>query len=138
MFYNDKISISTKGVCDIIDITDKVASIIIESKIENGVAVVFITGSTAAVTTLEANANLESDLCEALEQIAPQNKKYHHDEKWGDGNGFSHVRASLLGSSLSIPVINSQMQLGTWQQIVACDFDNKARQREILVQIIGD
>jgi len=138
MTYNKTFKISTKGICDIIDITDKVTGIVNQSKIKDGVAIIFVTGSTAAITTLEMNANLEQDLCEALELMAPQNKKYHHDAKWGDGNGFSHVRASIMGSSESVPIIKGQMQLGTWQQIVLCDFDNKSRQREVLVQIIGE
>jgi len=138
MNYLKKFTISTKGFCDIIDVTDRVAEIVSQSKIKNGLAVVFVTGSTAGVTTLEANANLEADLCEALEMIAPRDKKYHHDKKWQDGNGFSHVRAALIGPSISIPIIKSQMQLGTWQQIVLCDFDNKSRQRDVLVQIVGE
>lgn len=138
MIHSDKFTISTKGFCDIIDITALVSDIVNQSKIKDGIAVIFVSGSTAGVTTLEANANLEKDLCESLEIIAPQNKKYHHDLKWGDGNGFSHVRASIMGASLSVPIINGQMQLGTWQQIVLCDFDNRSRQREVLVQIVGE
>lgn len=138
MVYQAKFKISTQGFCDIVDITDKVQDIAKQSGIKNGVAVVFVLGSTAAVTTIEANANLEQDLAEVLEKIAPQNKKYHHDEKWGDGNGFSHVRASLIGPSLGVPIADGQLTLGTWQQIVLCDFDNQKRTREVMVKIIGD
>lgn len=138
MIYNQTIKISTQGFCDIIDITDKVSAIVKDSKIKNGLAVVFVAGSTAGVTTIEANANLEKDLAEALEIIAPTNKTYYHDEKWGDGNGFSHIRAALIGPSLTIPIISGKLQLGTWQQIIICDFDNRKRNREILVQVIGE
>lgn len=138
MVYQNKFKISTQGFCDIIDITAQVQDIVNQSKIKNGLAVVFVAGSTAGVTTLEANANLEKDLEETLEIIAPQNKKYHHDEKWGDGNGFSHVRASLIGPSLSVPIADSQLILGTWQQIVLCDFDNRKREREVIIQVLGD
>ena len=138
MIYSSNLKISTKGFCDIIDITNEVEKIVKQSKVKNGLAVVFVPGSTAGVTTLEADANLEQDLKEALEIIAPENKTYHHDEKWGDGNGFSHVRASLIGPSLNVPIKNSQLILGTWQQIVLCDFDNKARDRAVTVQVIGE
>lgn len=138
MVFNATIKISTKGICDVVDITQEVDEVVNKSKIKNGIAVVFVTGSTAGVTTIEANANLEEDLAEALEIIAPQDKKYHHDEKWGDGNGFSHIRASLIGPSVSVPVQNGKLTLGTWQQIVVCDFDNKSRERKVLVQVIGE
>ena len=95
-------------------------------------------GSTLGVTTIEMNANLEEDLAEALEIIAPQSKKYHHDQKWGDGNGFSHIRASLLGPSTSVPIVNGKLTLGTWQQLVVIDFDNRQRDREIIVQVVGE
>ena len=138
MVYSKTIKISTKGICDVCDITDQVASAVQDSKIKNGVAVVVAVGSTLSVTTIEMNANLEEDLAEALEIIAPRDKKYHHDQKWGDGNGFSHVRASLLGPSTSIPIIKGNLTLGQWQQLVAVDFDNSAREREIIIQIVGE
>ena len=129
---------STQGFCDVVDITDKVQNIVNDSKIKTGMVVVFVAGSTAGIATIEANAGLEQDLKEALEIIAPVNKKYHHDDKWGDGNGFSHIRASLIGPSINVPVINSESTLGAWQQIVLCDFDNKTRRREVLVQVLGE
>ena len=138
MTFHENISIATKGYCDVVDITDHVAGAVQKSKISNGIVVVFVVGSTAAITTLEANANLEKDLNEALEIIAPKNKSYYHDEKWGDGNGFSHIRASLIGPSLAIPIVHGELTLGTWQQIVLCDFDNRSRKREIVVHILGD
>ena len=109
-----------------------------ESKIKDGIVNVFAVGSTLSMTTIEMNTNLEEDLAEALEIIAPRDKKYHHDQKWGDGNGCSHVRASLLGPSTSIPIIKGNLTLGQWQQLVAVDFDNRAREREIIIQIVGE
>lgn len=138
MPYTQTIIVRSKGFCDIIDITDKVSLAVRKSEIKNGIAVIFVPGSTAAITTLEANAGLEDDLKEVLEKIAPQNKTYHHDEKWGDGNGFSHIRASLFGPSLTIPIVQGELILGTWQQIVLCDFDNRARERKIVIQIMGE
>lgn len=138
MVYSKTIKISTKGVCDVVDITEQVASAVQDSKIKDGVATVFAVGSTLSVTTIEMNANLEEDLAEALEIIAPQGKTYHHDKKWGDGNGFSHVRASLLGPSTAVPIINSELTLGQWQQLVVVDFDNRARDREIIIQVVGE
>lgn len=138
MVYSKTISISTQGFCDVIDITSRLEEALRESKIKNGVAIAFVRGSTAGVTTIETNANLEEDLREALEIIAPEGKTYHHDQKWGDGNGFSHVRASLIGPSASIPIIDGKLILGTWQQVVVTDFDNRGREREIILQIIGE
>jgi secondary thiamine-phosphate synthase enzyme len=138
MTFSQTFLITTRGFCDVIDITEKVSSIVAEAKIKKGIAVVFATGSTAGITTIEMNANLEDDLREALEIIAPENKVYHHDEKWGDGNGFSHIRASLVGASLSVPIIDGELTLGTWQQLVLCDFDNRGRQREVRVQVVGE
>lgn len=138
MNYQEKIKVSSKGFCDIVDITGSVQDAVSKSKIKDGIVVVFVAGSTAAITTIEMNAGLEADFKEALEIIAPENKKYHHDEKWGDGNGFSHVRSSLVGPSLSIPVSENEMILGTWQQIVLADFDNRSREREVVIKIIGN
>lgn len=139
MVYSTTIKISTKGICDIVDITNQVEGAVIQSKIKNGIITIFSVGSTLSVTTIEMNANLEEDLAEALEIIAPsKNKTYHHDKKWGDGNGFSHVRASLLGPSTSVPIIKGKLTLGTWQQLVVIDFDNRPRDREIVIQVVGD
>lgn len=134
----DYIPISTKGFTDIIDITSQVTDKIQRSQVKSGTATVFISGSTAGVTTIEYEPGLLKDLPEALEKIAPMNKRYHHDATWGDGNGFAHVRAAMLGCSLTVPFKDSRLLLGTWQQIVVMDFDNRSRKREVVVQIMGD
>lgn len=131
------IELNTQGFSDIIDITPEVTSILYESHINEGILTAFITGSTGAITTIEYETGVVNDLKKAIERIAPQNIHYDHDARWGDGNGFSHVRAALLGPSIQIPFTNGKLALGTWQQIVFCDFDNRARHRKIFVQIFG-
>ena len=128
----------TEGYCDIIDITAKVQEQVQKEKIQRGLASLFVSGSTASLTTIEYESGLIQDLKEFLEKFIPSNKKYHHDDRWGDNNGFSHIRASLLGPSLQVPIDNGQLLLGTWQQIVLLDFDNRPRRREILVQLMGE
>lgn len=128
----------TEGYCDIIDITAKVQEQVQKEKIQRGLAALFVSGSTASLTTIEYEPGLIEDLKEFLEKFIPSNKKYHHDDRWGDNNGFSHLRASLLGPSLQVPIDNGQLLLGTWQQIVLLDFDNRPRRREILVQLMGE
>jgi secondary thiamine-phosphate synthase enzyme len=132
------IKLSTKGYCDIVDITSEVARHVADASIKNGTATVFITGSTAAVTTIEYEPGLVADLKEMWSRVAPEKIPYHHDRAWGDGNGYAHVRAALLGASLVIPFTNKRMLLGTWQQIVLLDFDNRSRSREIIIQIMGE
>ncbi|OQX94880.1 secondary thiamine-phosphate synthase enzyme [candidate division KSB1 bacterium 4572_119] len=134
----DFIPISTKGFNDIIDITQDVAVTIQKSSVESGTITVFVSGSTAGITTIEYEPGLLKDLPEAFEKLAPQRKGYHHDATWHDGNGFSHVRAAMLGCSLTVPFKDSRLLLGTWQQIVVIDFDNRSRNREIVVQIMGE
>jgi secondary thiamine-phosphate synthase enzyme len=131
-----RFKVSTEGFGDVIDITSQVQKDLAAAKITEGVVCVFVSGSTAGLTTIEYEAGLIEDLKRTFERIAPQNENYAHNQKWGDGNGFSHVRASLLGPSLCIPVENGRMVLGTWQQIVLIDFDNRPRTREILLKII--
>lgn len=138
MIFTKTISLRTKGFCDIIDITPEVRSVIRESGITDGLVTVFCPGSTGSVTTIEYETGVLQDLKKALERIAPTNIPYAHDKRWGDGNGFSHVRAALMKPSLSIPLASASMTLGTWQQIVFIDFDNRERHREIAVQVIGD
>ena len=138
MTFTDTISIDTRGFCDIIDITPHVFFIIKGQSIVNGLITLFCPGSTASITTIEYEPGVLQDLKNALEKIAPSNIPYQHDQRWGDGNGFSHVRAALMKPSMTIPLISGKMTLGTWQQIVFIDFDNRARHREIIVQIIGD
>jgi len=138
MIFTNTISINTKGFSDTIDITDEVTKIVEQSGIENGLVTIYCRGSTGTITTIEFESGVIKDLQRALEKIAPSNVPYEHDKRWGDGNGFSHVRAALMKPSLSIPLIQHKLILGTWQQIVFIDFDNRERHREIFVQIIGE
>jgi secondary thiamine-phosphate synthase enzyme len=137
MVSTDIISLSTKGFTDILDITDKVTAIVAESAVQNGLVNVFCSGSTGSITTIEYESGVINDLKKAIERIAPSNIPYEHDRRWGDGNGFSHVRAALMKPSLTIPVINGRLTLGTWQQIVFMDFDNRGRDRKVVVQVMG-
>lgn len=132
---NSIISVSTSAETDIIDITADVESVISQNGIDNGFVVLFIPGSTAALTTIEYEQGVVEDLKKAIDRIAPENMEYEHDKRWGDGNGYSHVRASLMGPSLCVPVIKGKLAIGTWQQVVLCDFDNRARSRKIIVQV---
>jgi secondary thiamine-phosphate synthase enzyme len=138
MNYSEKFSFNTKGFSDIIDVTDRVGSAIGRSKIENGLVTVFCPGSTGSVTTIEYESGVLKDLQKAIEKVVPSNVSYEHDKRWGDGNGFSHVRAALMKPSLTIPLIKGKLALGTWQQIVFIDFDNRSRERDLIVQIIGE
>lgn len=138
MVHSDTISLTTNGFTDILDITDKVTAIASASGITNGLVTVFCSGSTATITTIEFESGVVSDLKQAIEKIVPQNIFYDHDRRWGDGNGFSHVRAAIMKPSIGIPLVNGKMALGIWQQIVFIDFDNKGRDRNILVQVIGE
>ena len=124
-------------VC-IIDITPQVEQQVAETSINNGTATLFITGSTAGISTIEFESGLLSDFKSMWERNAPKNIPYNHDRRWGDGNGYSHVRASLLGASLVVPFNDKRLTLGTWQQIVLIDFDNRPRSRQIILQIMGD
>ena len=138
MVATDTISLSTKGFTDILDITDKVTGIVAKSGIQNGLVNVFCSGSTGGITTIEYESGVINDLKKAIEKIAPSNIPYEHDKRWGDGNGFSHVRAALMKPSLSIPLNQGRLTLGTWQQIVFIDFDNRRRERNLFVHILGD
>jgi secondary thiamine-phosphate synthase enzyme len=137
MIVTETFSINTKGRCDLVDITSKVAEIVTQSGIKEGNVTVFVPGSTAGVTTTEFEPGLIADLKAAWERLVPENLHYLHDSTWGDANGFSHVRASLLGASLVVPFIEGELHLGTWQQIVVIDFDNRTRYRNIIVQVFG-
>ena len=132
------IRLSSKGNCDIVDITSEVAREVSDAGISNGTATVFITGSTAGVTTIEFEPGLVADFKDMWERVIPRNIPYQHDRAWGDGNGHSHVRASLLGPSLTVPFMHKKMALGTWQQIIVIDFDNRPRYREIALQLLGE
>jgi len=138
MVNTDTISLNTKGFTDVLDITDKVASIVDHSEIQNGVVTVFCSGSTGSITTIEYESGVIHDLQKAIEKIVPSNIPYEHDKRWGDGNGFSHVRAALMKPSLTIPLVKGNLTLGTWQQIVFIDFDNRGRNRNIIVQVVGE
>ena len=133
-----EIKAKTTSETDIIDITPQVAEVVMRSDINHGSMAVFVPGSTGALTTIEFESGVIDDLKNAIEKIAPKDLYYKHNERWGDGNGYSHVRAALMGPSLHIPIINGQMTLGTWQQIVLLDFDNRPRERRIIVQTIGE
>jgi secondary thiamine-phosphate synthase enzyme len=135
---NKKITEQTAGFCDIIDITAKLKEHIQTANLRAGVATLFVSGSTAALTTIEHEAGLILDLKEFVEKYIPSTRRYHHDDRWGDDNGFSHLRASLFGPSLAIPIENGAPSLGTWQQVVLIDFDNRPRTRQIIVQLIGE
>ena len=131
------IELSTRGHSDIVDITDQVQDILVGSGLKEGQITVFASGSTAAITTIEYEPGLVQDIPEILDRIAPEGAPYHHDATWGDGNGNSHVRAALIGASLTVPFVSGQLLLGTWQQIVLIDCDNRSRKRKVPVQLIG-
>ena len=138
MVTTDTISFSTRGHCDIVDITPQVEQQIAKVKVDNGTVTVFVTGSTAGITTIEFEPGLLADLKEMWQRLVPENIPYAHDRAWGDGNGYSHIRASLLGASLVIPFSHKRLALGTWQQIVLVDFDNRPRSRQVVVQVMGE
>ena len=128
----------TRGETDLVDITNEVGQGVRESGLSSGIVTVFIPGSTAGVTTIEYEGGAIRDFREAIDRIAPRNIHYHHDARWGDGNGYSHVRAALQGASLTVPFASSELILGTWQQIIVVDFDNRPRSREVILQIMGE
>ena len=130
-----KISIKTKGNNDIINITDQVQKAVEESKIKEGTCFVFVPHSTCAISTIEYEPGLIQDIKDALERIAPVDAKYAHDDKWGDGNGYAHIRATFMKPSFVVPIEKGRLMLGTWQQIILIDFDNRAREREIIIKI---
>ena len=130
--------IETKGEIDLIDITLKVENFVKDSGITSGIVTVFVPGSTAGITTIEYESGAIKDFQRAIERIAPKNIHYDHDARWGDGNGYSHIRAALLGPSITVPFSSSRLLLGTWQQIVLVDFDNRSRKRDVILQIIGE
>ncbi len=126
------------SVGDVVDVTEGVSEAVRESGLVNGAAIIFVPGATGAVTTIEFEPGLVEDIKKALERLAPIGIDYAHDQRWGDGNGYSHIRASLLGPSLSIPFLERELMLGTWQQIVFLEMDNRPRKRKIVVQIVGE
>ena len=132
------LEISTSGDCDVLDITKSVQKAVTDSSLSSGTVTVFVPGSTASVTTIEYESGAVSDLKEMFSKIVPEEIFYAHNARWGDGNGHSHIRASLLGPSLSIPFQSSSLITGTWQQVILVDFDNRPRKREIILQIVGE
>jgi secondary thiamine-phosphate synthase enzyme len=136
--FTERLTFDTQGFCDIVDITKQFCQTVESSSVLYGAATLFVVGSTAALTTIEFEPGLREDLKELVEKLIPSDRRYHHDDRWGDDNGFSHLRASLFGPSLSVPIERGLPALGTWQQVVLLDFDNRARTREIIVQILGD
>jgi secondary thiamine-phosphate synthase enzyme len=131
-------TVTAKGFSDVVDITGEVRKAVSSSELDDGIVTVFVPGSTAGVTTIEFEGGAVEDLKEAVERIAPRDIDYAHNARWGDGNGFSHVRSALLGPSITVPFKKKKLLLGTWQQIVLVDFDNRPRTREIVVQAVGE
>jgi secondary thiamine-phosphate synthase enzyme len=132
------ISFETQGEADIIEITDQVASAAMQSEITDGIVTIFTPSSTSAITTIEYESGCLSDLRRLFDEIIPPNQSYKHNARWGDGNGHAHVRAALLGPSLTVPLRERRLVLGNWQQIIFIDFDNRPRRRELMVQVVGD
>ena len=138
MVITRKITLQSKGECDVIDITPKVNEALAGTELSAGVIILFITGSTAGLSTIEYESGVVNDFKNMWKRLVPESIPYEHDSRWGDGNGYSHVRASLLGVSLAVPFSDRRMLLGTWQQIVVVDFDNRPRSRQVVIQIIGE
>ena len=135
---SERIKKQTKGSGDLLDITGEIAQALERSRLKEGSVLVFVVGSTAAITTFEYEPGLIADMKEFYQTLAPSGRHYYHDDTWGDANGFSHIRASLAGPSLTIPFERSKLLLGTWQQVVLAEFDNRPREREVVVQITGE
>ncbi len=138
MVITDTVSLGTRGNGDVHDITPQVNDAVRASGLRAGIVTVFVPGSTGGVTTVEYESGLITDLSTLFDRVAPTHEHYQHDRRWGDGNGHAHVRASLLGPSLTVPFVDQRLTLGTWQQIVFIDFDNRPRHRELVLQIIGE
>jgi secondary thiamine-phosphate synthase enzyme len=134
----ETIRIKSRGENDIIDITEQTSEAIRQSKVKNGIVTLFVSGSTAAITTIEYEPGLRYDFPKMLSRVAPKDIEYKHDNAWHDGNGHSHVRASLIGPSLTIPFTNGNLMLGTWQQVVFLEMDTSSRERNVILQIIGE
>ncbi len=133
-----QLSIHTRGEGDILDITSAVAEAVVETKLKTGIVTVFVPGSTGALTTIEYEPGLLKDFPNLLERVAPKNLAYEHEKRWHDGNGHSHVRASLIGPGLTVPFSNGRLTLGTWQQIIFMELDVRSRARNLILQIMGE
>ncbi len=138
MVYTTEITLQSKGHADIHDITDEVARAVGDSGVKDGLATIFTPSSTSALTTIEYEPGALADLRRALDEIASPNREYQHNSKWGDNNGVAHLRAALMGPSITVPVTKSKLSLGTWQQIIFMDFDTRPRQRRLVVQCVGE
>ena len=138
MIQREELTFQTEGENQVLDVTQRVRAIVRDSAIRDGTVHLFVPGSTAGLTTIEYEPGCCHDIKEAFERVAPRAGHYDHNERWGDGNGFSHVRAALLGPSLSVPVGDAKLILGTWQQIILVDFDNKRRERRLVITVSGE
>jgi secondary thiamine-phosphate synthase enzyme len=138
MVISQEIHLQTRGNCDIQDITTHVANKVSDSGLEAGTVTVFCPGSTGGLTTIEYESGALDDLEQVLDEISPPNRAYRHHLRWGDDNGHSHIRSALIGPSLTVPFVEGQLTLGTWQQIVFLDFDTRPRSRQLVVQILGE
>jgi secondary thiamine-phosphate synthase enzyme len=134
----NNINLNTKGNADILDITDHVSRAVADSGLSDGVITVFTPSATSGLTTIEYESGCISDLRRLFDEIIDPGRHYAHNARWGDGNGHSHIRAALLGASFSVPFVNRRLTLGTWQQIIFVDFDNRSRRRELVIQMIGE
>lgn len=132
------VEVQTNGFNDIINLTPQVQQFVRQNNLKEGQLLIFINGSTAAISTVEYEPGLLKDIPEMMEKIAPMNRRYHHDDTWHDGNGYAHLRSTLTGTSLTVPVIDGQLILGTWQQIILMDFDNTKRKRRVILQFVGE
>ncbi len=138
MVITDTIELETRGHADMHDITGDVAAKVRDSGVSSGIVTIFCPGSTSALTTIEYESGALSDLKRVFDEVVPPDRDYAHNRRWGDGNGHSHVRAALLGPSLTVPFVDGELSLGTWQQITYCDFDNRPRSRRLILQIVGE
>jgi secondary thiamine-phosphate synthase enzyme len=138
MVHTQQVKLETKGPGDIIDITPKIDEAVRRSGLSDGTVTAFVPGSTGGITTIEYEPGLLKDLPELMEKLVPSNRPYEHDKTWHDGNGFSHLRSALVGPGVTVPFSGGKLALGTWQQLVFLEFDNRPRRRDIICQIIGE
>lgn len=138
MIHTDYVELETRGHGHILDVTDDVAQAVRDAGLQSGMVTVFTPSATSSLTCIEYESGCVADLNRLLDEIIPPERDYRHNQRWGDGNGHAHVRAALLGPSLAVPVVDGRLTLGTWQQIVFCDFDNRPRQRRLVVQMVGE
>ena len=138
MVLTRNIPLTTGAAGDLIDITDRLSDLVSKSGVSSGTVTVFVPGSTGGLTTIEYEPGLKKDFPELMERLIPSGKSYQHDQTWHDGNGFSHLRAAVIGPDITIPFVGGKLTLGTWQQVVFCEFDNRERRRDLVVQIVGE